>query len=958
MNSASWNMIRKYAELLSKMEGYSTGGWKILVSLDGKIYETINGCSFENLKISDVTESDMRKPETATLSGSEMLRAMVLSDTPCCHIFAEKGKTLYSSLDDMAQIIGPSAEAVPYETGEIARALGESAACFVKGKYTVTAGRSLYEAVTALEVLEKSAEVHLKAEFLGGVEYLPFSESQHMRSHYLENYSRTEMEIRESEDGKEGNSHERKEYPLKQEAAECTADTRQEEGAEREYKLRGLLVEYGLKLADCGLVQGTWGNLSVRLDDRYMLVTPSGIAYEHLTPSDMVKAEIVGLEFEGRLKPTSEKGLHAGIYRKRKDVSAIIHTHCHSCSVFAASERDVPVDADNAYMSGRFENPVKTAAYALPGSDALWQNTIEALSENSGCLMAHHGMLCTGGSLEEAFENCCMLETYCEEYIADRYKRPVCSKADRDDPGDKKFCEEGEVFLQRNSGARRKGCASAEQKVKEMAEKKAAEKTAEKKAEEKTAENTAENTAEKAEEASAGSLKHIVEQQREFFNREETRQLHFRKNALIRLRRNLKQREENLLEALEKDLGKSPYEAYATEIGLIYSEISYMLKHLNSLAQPKRVRTPLTAFPGKSVIYQQPYGVTLIMSPWNYPAQLTLIPLIGAIAAGNCAVVKPSAYAPETASVLADILGETFSDNYVYTVLGGRTANRNLLKQHFDYIFFTGGKEVGRTVMKAASEHLTPVTLELGGKSPCIVDETADIAAAARRIVWGKFINCGQTCVAPDYVLVHESVKERLLEAMVRNIEALYGQEPLCSRDYGRIVNRRHYDRLAGLLAKETPYYFGGYDEAACKIGPVILDDADWSSACMQEEIFGPVLPVLTFENLREVKDRLDLLPRPLALYLFTRDRRTEKAVMEGFSFGGGCVNDTVMHLASSKMPFGGIGESGMGAYHGKYSFRTFSHEKSVLKKGRFPDLPMRYAPYPKGLSLLKLFLR
>ena len=956
MNSASWNMIKKYAEILSKMEGYSAGKWKILVNLDGKIYETTNDCNFENLKISDAIESDVRKPETAALSGSEMLRAMVLSDTPCCRIFTERGKTLYASLDDMAQIIGPSAEAVPYETAELSRALSESAACFVKGKYTVTAGRSLFEAVTALEVLEKSAEIHLKAEFLGGAEYLSFSESLHMRKHYLENYSKTEMEIRE----KEGEPQEKKETLPKRETEErdilCSQDAdldrgnrdsdfssasnqrqdaegmervRQGEDAEREYELRRKLVEYGLKLENLGLVQGTWGNLSVRLDDRYMLVTPSGIAYEHLTPSDMVKVELDTLDFEGSLKPTSEKGLHSGIYRKRKDVSAIMHTHCRNCSVFAASERDVPIDSDDEQMIDRFENPVRTAVYALPGSDALWQNTIEALSENSGCLMAHHGMLCTGDSLEEAFEKCCMLETYCSEYIAGRYKSPVYSRADGTFVPEDKFCKAGETLQDWDSRTGKKERAFAEEKAKE-----------------------------EAEEASADSLRYIVEKQREFFNREETRQLHFRKNALIRLRRNLKQRERELLGALEKDLGKSAYEAYATEIGLVYSEISYMLKHLDSLAQPKRVSTPLTAFPGKSMIYQQPYGVTLIMSPWNYPAQLTLIPLIGAISAGNCAVVKPSAYAPETASVLAEILGETFSDNFVYTVLGGRTANRNLLKQHFDYIFFTGGKEVGRTVMKAASEHLTPVTLELGGKSPCIVDETADIAAAARRIVWGKFLNCGQTCVAPDYVLVHERVKERLLEAMVRNIEALYGEEPLRSKDYGKIVNRRHYDRLAGLLAGETPYYFGGYDEAACKIGPVILDDADWNSSCMQEEIFGPVLPVLTFENLREVKDRLDLLPRPLALYLFTRDKRTEKAVMEGFSFGGGCVNDTVMHLATSKMPFGGIGESGMGAYHGKYSFRTFSHEKSVLKKGRRPDLPMRYAPYPKGLSLLKLFLR
>lgn len=934
MNSASWNMIKKYAELLSEKEGYSAGIWKILVNLDGKIYETDSGCSFGNLKPSDIIESDMRKPEAAILYGNEMLRAMVLSDTPCCRIFTERGRTLYSSLDDMAQIIGPSAEAVSCDCAEISRALCESAACFVKGKYTVTAGRSLYEAVTALEVLEKSAEIHLKAEFLGGAQYLSSSESQYMRRNYLEHYSKAEMKIREEEgkEEKQGKEEERR-FIMREE----TADGCFGAAAEAEAALRRKLAEYGLKLAARGLVQGTWGNLSVRLDERYMLVTPSGIAYEHLTPSDMVKVEIDTLDSEGSLKPTSEKGLHAGIYRIRKDVSAVIHTHCRSCSVFAAAERDVPVDEDNERMLAVFQSPVRTADYALPGSEALWQHTIEALSDNSGCLMAHHGMLCTGESLEEAFENCCLLEDYCGAYIADRYKPEDCRREEEVSACGEKCGEGGEALENCKKGSGevrgtggdritdREYCAGGETKSRE---------------------------------ASADALKKIVEKQRSFFNREETRQLHFRRQALIRLRRSLKQRESDLLRALEQDLGKSSYEAYATEIGLIYSEISYMLKHLDRLAKPKRVSTPLTAFPGKSRIYQQPYGVALIMSPWNYPAQLTLIPLIGAVAAGNCAVVKPSAYAPETASVLAEIIGGAFSENYVYTVLGGRSVNSSLLEQHFDYIFFTGGKEVGRTVMKAAAEQLSPVTLELGGKSPCIVDETADIAAAARRIVWGKFLNCGQTCVAPDYVLVHESVKEPLLEAMVRNIEALYGEEPLKSRDYGKIINRRHYDRLAELFAKETPYYFGGCDEAACRIGPVILDDVNWNSLCMQEEIFGPLLPVLTFDNLREVKERLDLLPRPLALYLFTRDRRTEKAVMEGFSFGGGCVNDTIMHLATSQMPFGGIGESGMGAYHGKYSFSTFSHEKSVLKKGRRPDLPMRYAPYPRGLSLLKLFLK
>ena len=453
-------------------------------------------------------------------------------------------------------------------------------------------------------------------------------------------------------------------------------------------------------------------------------------------------------------------------------------------------------------------------------------------------------------------------------------------------------------------------------------------------------------------------LEEIIKRQRSFFNEGITRDIEYRKQALQRLRRGIESHETQLFEALRKDLGKSPYEAYATELGIVYEEISYMLRHLNRLAKPEKVYTPLTNFPSKSVIFKEPYGLILIMSPWNYPVQLTLVPLIGALAAGNCAVVKPSNYSPAVSAVIRDILSESFSDSYVYVILGGREENQNLLEQRFDYIFFTGGKAVGRTVMKAAAKNLTPVTLELGGKSPCIVDSTADVALAARRIVWGKFLNCGQTCVAPDYLLVHKDIKENLLEAMVRNIEALYGSDPIQSKDYGKIVNEKHYRRLASLMEGETPYYFGGYDEEKLKIGPIILDDARWDSPCMAEEIFGPVLPVIEFEDLRQVKSRVEKRPRPLALYLFTGSRENEKFILKNLSFGGGCINDTIMHLANNRMPFGGTGESGMGSYHGKYSFRTFSHEKSILKKSRFIDLPMRYAPYPAKDRLLRFFMK
>lgn len=453
-------------------------------------------------------------------------------------------------------------------------------------------------------------------------------------------------------------------------------------------------------------------------------------------------------------------------------------------------------------------------------------------------------------------------------------------------------------------------------------------------------------------------LKEIMKRQRSFFDEGITRDIQYRRRALQRLRRGIESHETELFEALRQDLGKSAYEAYATELGIVYEEISYMLRHLNALAKPERVFTPLTNFPSKSVIFKEPYGLILIMSPWNYPVQLTLVPLIGALAAGNCAVVKPSNYSPAVSAVIRDILSESFSDSYVYVILGGREENQNLLEQRFDYIFFTGGKAVGRTVMKAAAKNLTPVTLELGGKSPCIVDSTADVALAARRIVWGKFLNCGQTCVAPDYLLVHKDIKEKLLEAMVRNIEALYGPDPIQSKDYGKIVNEKHYRRLASLMEGETPYYFGGYDEEKLKIGPIILDDARWDSPCMAEEIFGPVLPVIEFEELRQVKSWVEKRPRPLALYLFTGSRENEKFILKNLSFGGGCINDTIMHLANNRMPFGGTGESGMGSYHGKYSFRTFSHEKSILKKSRFIDLPMRYAPYPAKDRLLRFFMK
>ena len=373
-------------------------------------------------------------------------------------------------------------------------------------------------------------------------------------------------------------------------------------------------------------------------------------------------------------------------------------------------------------------------------------------------------------------------------------------------------------------------------------------------------------------------------------------------------------------------------------------ELADTIAHLKQWDKPKRVGTPIVHFPSVSTIYREPYGSVLIMSPWNYPVQLTLIPLIGAIAAGNCTVVKPSEYAVHSAKVLAKLLWEIFDEKYVAVLLGGRAVNEAVLKERFDYIFFTGSPAVGSVVMEAAAKHLTPVTLELGGKSPCIVDKTADIKRAARRIVWGKFLNAGQTCVAPDYVLVQEEVKEPLLRKMKHYIRKMYRDEPLLNPEYPKIIN----EIITG----------GRMDADTLKIEPTLLAGLTERSKVMQEEIFGPVLPVFAYSDLAEVIRILQKKEKPLALYLFTRNSRVKKTVISKVSFGGGCINDTIIHLSNEKLPFGGVGNSGMGVYHGKHSYETFSREKSIMEKGNWLDLPFRYPPYGKRLPLLKKLLK
>ncbi|MCI8307267.1 MAG: aldehyde dehydrogenase [Lachnospiraceae bacterium] len=451
----------------------------------------------------------------------------------------------------------------------------------------------------------------------------------------------------------------------------------------------------------------------------------------------------------------------------------------------------------------------------------------------------------------------------------------------------------------------------------------------------------------------------LVEKQREYFERGITANIGYRKMALKRLENALKIWENKIYEALLKDLGKPRQETYMCELGLTLSEISYVKKHMKAWNKKKRVLTPLAQFISHSYTVRNPYGVVLIMSPWNYPLLLTLEPLIGAIAAGNCCILKPSAYSPATSAVIAEMIGKTFPREYIAVVEGGREENSELLEQKFDYIFFTGGVNVGKLVMKKAAENLTPVTLELGGKSPCIVDDTANIKIAAKRIVFGKFLNSGQTCVAPDYVLVCKSVKEKLVSEIISCIQSQYGDNPLADGEYVNIINEKHFLRVKALIDDELVVYGGGTDRERLRIEPTVMTGVTPECAVMQEEIFGPLLPVIEVDNVEEARDFVRNRPSPLALYLFTSDKRTKKMFLQNVSYGGGCINDTIIHLATSRMGFGGVGNSGMGSYHGKKSFETFSHEKSIVDKAVWLDLPMRYRPYKEfNEKLIRFFLK
>ena len=451
----------------------------------------------------------------------------------------------------------------------------------------------------------------------------------------------------------------------------------------------------------------------------------------------------------------------------------------------------------------------------------------------------------------------------------------------------------------------------------------------------------------------------LVKKQKAYFEKGKTKNVSWRIGALQTLRRAILNHRDEIEAALQADLGKSAQESYMCEIGMVLSELNYMVKRLRRFAKNKRVPTPLAQFHSTSFTSPEPYGVVLIMSPWNYPFMLSVEPLIGAIAAGNCAVVKPSAYAPATAAVIEKVLGECFAPHFVGVVQGGRAENEALLEQRFDFIFFTGSVSVGKLVMEKASKHLTPVCLELGGKSPCIVDRTANLKVAAARIVFGKYLNLGQTCVAPDYLFVHKDVKEKLLSEIERCIRKQFGADPLENKNYGKMINGKHFDRVCSLIAPEEVRIGGRTRRETLQIEPTVLDHVSPSSPVMQEEIFGPVLPVLTFTELSEVISFVNQREKPLALYLFSNSRKNQRQILKHCSFGGGCINDTIIHLATSHMSFGGVGGSGMGSYHGKDSFETFSHRRSIVKKYNWIDLPMRYQPYTGWKKLLiELFLR
>ena len=434
--------------------------------------------------------------------------------------------------------------------------------------------------------------------------------------------------------------------------------------------------------------------------------------------------------------------------------------------------------------------------------------------------------------------------------------------------------------------------------------------------------------------------------------------IQFRKETLTRLLYSIEENEKRIIEALYKDFKKPEFEAVLTETNYVIGDLKQTIKNIKCWAKPKRVLPSILNFPSSDYIYSEPYGKVLVIAPWNYPFQLALCPLIAAVAAGNSVVLKPSELTPNTSNLINEIISKVFSKNHVEVIEGGVEVSQNLLSKKWDYIFFTGSVAVGKIVAKAAAEHMTPVTLELGGKNPCIIDETANIKLAAKRIVWGKFINAGQTCIAPDYLLVQKDIKSDLIEHLKQEITSAYSDDPEVSPDYTRIVNTRNWDRLKSLIEPEKVLFGGQSNSEDCYLAPTLIEETTMDSLVMKEEIFGPILPILAYENESELDEIISRYEKPLSLYVFTTKNKFAEKIIQKFSFGGGCINDTVIHFSNSRLPFGGVGHSGIGAYHGKMSFDTFSHKKAIVKKANWLDLTLRYAPYNGKLAQIRKILK
>lgn len=450
----------------------------------------------------------------------------------------------------------------------------------------------------------------------------------------------------------------------------------------------------------------------------------------------------------------------------------------------------------------------------------------------------------------------------------------------------------------------------------------------------------------------------ILQEQKKYFETGVTKSIKFRKQQLSLLKKTIEANEDKIFEALRQDLGKNEIESYMCEVALVLNEIKYGLKHLKKWAKPHAVGSGIANFPSKAVSVACPKGCVLIMSPWNYPFMLTLEPLVDALLAGNTAIVKPSAYSPATSELISNLLSSTFKREYVAVVTGGREVNQDLLGLDFDHIFFTGSKAVGHEVLRRAEANMVPVTLELGGKSPCIVDKTAPVPLAAKRIVFGKLLNVGQTCIAPDYILVHESVKDMLVRSLVYEIKLQYGEDTLQNYEYGKMISEKHFDKAVALLSEQKIIYGGKYDKSSLKIEPTLVDEPKLDSPIMQNEIFAPILPIISYKTEDEALEIIRKNDTPLALYVFANDKKVQKYFTENVMFGGGCINDTIMHITTPQMSFGGVGQSGMGAYHGKRGFDTFSHYKTILKKSTKIDLPLRYRPIgKKKAAIIKKFI-